>query len=71
MAGLAQSQGHAGKSVLPLLSCAGMRSQTPVRRRRTEAATIESGNERASPQVRAAVVGLAGLDLRVASGRVV
>jgi hypothetical protein len=39
-----------------------MRSQTAVRRRRTEAAAIEEDNERAFPQVRAAVVGLAGLE---------
>jgi hypothetical protein len=51
-----------GEGRSPPLSYAGMCSQTAVRRRRTEAAMIKEGNERAFPHVRAAAVGLAGLE---------
>src|SRR5829696_7754982 len=39
-----------------------MRSRTAMRRRRTEAAAIESDNGQAFPQVNSSVVGLAGLE---------
>jgi hypothetical protein len=43
-------------------SNAGMRSETAVRRRTMGAAAIEGGNRQAFPQLKASVVGLAGLE---------
>jgi len=55
-------RGAGGEGCSSPLSGAGMRSQTTVRRQRTEATTIRRGNERAFPQVQCNIVGLAGLE---------
>jgi hypothetical protein len=57
--GRCQRSGGEGRS--PPLSCVGMCSQTAVRRRRTEAATIEAATTSVYPG-QSDVVGLAGLE---------